>query len=176
MGKAFFKRKSPFALPSFFACSNDNTSVIGIIASVRVSLTVTALSSVWRTEVHQKRHDRWSCLFWSPVCGANLSRTFFPFSKRTVGLIDKCAGFWYDERMKRWICRCTLPIQGLLHGLDEQTMLRERLHLTYAGIISFSFSRLRIGKTDVQLHLTYSGITPTSHQEVDQKHKKSETP
>ena len=114
IGKAFFKRKSPLAFPSFFACNNDNTSVIGIIASVRVSLTVTALSSVWRTEVHQKRHDRWSCLFWSPVCGANLSRAFFTFPKRTVGLIDKCAGFWYDERMKRWICRCTLPIQGLL--------------------------------------------------------------
>ena len=51
------------------------------------------------------------------LCGANLSRTFFPFPKRTVGLIDKCAGFWYDERMKRWICRCTLPIQGLLRRL-----------------------------------------------------------
>ena len=53
-------------------------------------------------------------LCWVPVCGANLSRAFFNFPKRTVGLIDKCAGFWYDERMKRWIGCCTLPMQGLL--------------------------------------------------------------
>ena len=47
-------------------------------------------------------------------CGANLLPLFFTFPKRTVGQIDKCTGFWYNECEKRRICRCTLPMQVLL--------------------------------------------------------------
>ena len=48
-GNDFFRLKPEALLPSFFACfarANASTSVIGIIARVRVSFTVTALSSV----------------------------------------------------------------------------------------------------------------------------------
>ena len=51
---------------------------------------------------------------WTSVCGANLPRMFFTFPKRTVGEIDKCTGFWYNECKKQRICCCTLPMQGLL--------------------------------------------------------------
>ena len=91
-------------------------------------------------------------------CGANLPCTFFTFSKRTVDEIDKYIGFWYNKRKKRRICRCTLPMQGLLlatycgwlycrsgctlpmQGLLLAIMLirpnKSMLHLTYAGIIT----------------------------------------
>ena len=56
MGKAFFKRKPPCPFPAFFAWINDSTSVMGMMASVRVSLTVTALSSVWLPSSHMLSH------------------------------------------------------------------------------------------------------------------------
>ena len=74
---------------------------------------------------------------WTSACGANLPRMFFTFPKRTVGEIDKCTGFWYNERKKRRICCCTLPMQGLLLiillPIGSSIML---LHFTYAGIIT----------------------------------------
>ena len=72
-----------------------------------------------------------------------------------MGQIDKYSGFWYNERKKRWICRCTLPMQGLLHickflfefsiyfvapylcrdyYADTASLASSRLHLTYPGI------------------------------------------
>ena len=46
IGKLFLRLKPPSPLPAFLAYQNERASVMGIIASVRVSLTVTALSSV----------------------------------------------------------------------------------------------------------------------------------
>ena len=47
-GKTFFKEtRSPDAFSAFFVRINARTSVIGIIAKVLVSFTVTALSKVW---------------------------------------------------------------------------------------------------------------------------------
>ena len=89
-------------------------------------------------------------------CGANLPCTFFTFSKRTVDEIDKYIGFWYNKRKKRRICRCTLPMQGLLQPLFAIFYFFGQLHLTYAGIITV----ITVGTLASlqQLHLTYAGI------------------
>ena len=52
IGKAFFRRKPPFVFSAFFACISDRTRVMGMMARVRVSFTVTALSRVWLPRPH----------------------------------------------------------------------------------------------------------------------------
>ena len=55
IGNALFKLNLPDALPSFaadFARTSESTSVIGMMASVRVSLTVTAVLSVSLPRLH----------------------------------------------------------------------------------------------------------------------------
>ena len=59
IGKARLKLKLPEDVPSFFAAfarTTARTSVIGIIASVLVSFTVTALSRVWVPRFHMLSH------------------------------------------------------------------------------------------------------------------------
>ena len=59
MGKALL-RLNPCVSPpfcfAFFVCMSESTSVMGIIASVLVSFTVTALSRVWLPRFHMLSH------------------------------------------------------------------------------------------------------------------------
>ena len=102
LGRGFFVGFAPFGRSPFgdCTCSAEVNS-----ACAKVLLRKTLVTPDCRRSL-------------APVCGANRTRAFFTFPKRTVGQIDKYSGFWYNEHKKRRICRCTLPMQGLLrrHG------------------------------------------------------------
>ena len=108
MGRGSFAGFAPFGRSPFgdLTCSAEINS-----ASAKVLLRKTLGTPDFRR-------------VWTSGCGANLPYTFFTFPKRTVGQIDKYSGFWYNERKKRWICRCTLPIQGLLRANNYEKTIR----------------------------------------------------